>query len=59
MGASTTPYKPLLSEDEYSAEDDNAPPVIYNLYVCMYASRLLMPMYKQMQWGNNRGNSKD
>ena len=39
------PYRPLVSEDKHSAEDDDTPPVIYNLYSCMYASRLLVPMY--------------
>lgn len=28
MSASTTPYRPLLSEDEHSAEEDDAPPVV-------------------------------
>lgn len=28
MSASTTPYRPLLSEDEHSGEEDDAPPVV-------------------------------
>lgn len=28
MSTSTAPYRPLLSEDEHSGEEDDAPPVV-------------------------------